>query len=775
MSLDTGMNSGHRNDAATEPNQHVVSSMGDLERTIYRQLWQASLRFRRRAAATKAARHSTSASASLPKSRLRGFGSYRHSIRAVQEDEEVETSFNLDRARHSASDSTPDTPARIVAGLLFARMFDTDPEMLEELRTGAPTILIDVADPEMLERLSSVWSEILYGGSERLCNVESIALRRRDELDALYFFMTKPKNAGLRQPFAGAAISALALALPIIAITPGGATHLPDVIDKAATHRVNFPRLDPEVIARTIRIVTGKPCRLFLDSATAASLTTTDLVVAIRFDRTPARCAAELRRLAALKTPTHEGRDIALADIHGIGEARTWVNESIADVEAWKKQLIPWDRVASSVCLAGPSGVGKTLVAQAYARHMGWPVFDLSYSKIQAIEDGHLGNCLNALRAGFEAARAQAAVGGGAVVMLDELDSYANRSGGLHDGPSRSASPSYDLYSRAVVNALLATIDGVAGRVEGLVLIAATNHLSACDPALLRPGRFDRIVRMGLPTVTDLQRMLRVRLGDDLAGDDLLGCAEAAVGMTGADIERVVKDARRSCRRAGRPLELADVALAIGGRDCRPASLRWRHCIHEAGHILMNVIHFGRDGVVANAMVNGSRGGMTMRTDIVAMDGTYEDYQRVLQVLLAGRMAEEVVLRAASHGAGGGEAGSSVRSDLDQASELAAAMAGCFGLLGRHSLAQFSSRSQARDLLRYPEVRAAVNRELEAAAAACEVLLADHRAELLKVAATLNRNGRIDGTEVGKILDSSRELESQFRMVDEPNRPAGGA
>jgi cell division protease FtsH len=231
-----------------------------------------------------------------------------------------------------------------------------------------------------------------------------------------------------------------------------------------------------------------------------------------------------------------------------------------------------------------------------------------------------------------------------------------------------------DASTIARTNGLLEQLDGLSGR-QGLIFLAATNDVSRCDPALIRAGRLNRIIEVKRPGIDDLQKMFRVRLARDLEGADLRPVSELTLGGTGADVERIVKDARRAAR------QIDDLRNADVEQDDRPESLRRRAAVHEAGHILADVVHYGPDDVYATLALSKGHGGVAFRTKAPPLNGVYEDFVTRLEVLLAGRTAEEVLLGSASHGAVG-----AAGSDLDQATTVAAAMVASFGLTGPHPL-----------------------------------------------------------------------------------------
>src|SRR6185312_3905617 len=197
--------------------------------------------------------------------------------------------------------------------------------------------------------------------------------------------------------------------------------------------------------------VTGKRCRELLDEHSTARITPVDLIVAVRFDRTPAECIAELRRLAAEKLEHKSGRDISLDELHGMDEAVAWARSTIRDLEAWRRGEIPWSGLDPGACLVGPPGTGKTLFAECFSRAAGLPMVACSLAQWQGTDEGHLGHLLRAMKRDFDAARSSVPC----LMFVDEIDSFANRSKLRH---------AHADYVVEVVNGFIAQCDGIAGR-----------------------------------------------------------------------------------------------------------------------------------------------------------------------------------------------------------------------------------------------------------------------------------------------------------------------
>ncbi|MGY4167545.1 AAA family ATPase [Bradyrhizobium sp. USDA 4529] len=297
----------------------------------------------------------------------------------------------------------------------------------------------------------------------------------------------------------------MSLGLPFIAISPLASAHLPDCLVKAATTKIDFPRTDDATVERTIRIVMQRRRDGAVHSTAGTSVE--DLILAVRFDRTPTQCTDELLRLADLKKSRADARGLVLSQLHGLGEARAWAQSSIADIQAWKQGRYrePRCRRRSPSRVRPAAARRRLLPCIAPRRDFTWsatPTWRRGRRAARATWSSAPGD-----EESFEEARANAP----SCIIMDEVDSVANRGSLTH---------SHRDYSVQVINALLAELDGIKGR-EGVVIIGCSNDLSRCDPALLRAGRLERIIRIGLPDVIELERMFRVRLRDDLRNDDL--------------------------------------------------------------------------------------------------------------------------------------------------------------------------------------------------------------------------------------------------------------
>jgi cell division protease FtsH len=737
--------------------------MGPLERAVYKSDWLSSRAYHdhlaaaavRRRSGTGAPERSVDSKAakgidSVPPG-PRGIADLRNSVSkrvdvGVEGDDE-NLADGLYEESAAEEELVAPMPGRIAARLLLARLFDRNPSVLPRLLLGSPVVLVDVPDTGFHARVAWDWKDVLGLSALRLIGMAQLRENTRREdygvIEAVFNDPMAPKD---RATADARAFIAVQMALPIVAITPSAETHLSKVLLEAATDRLDLPPIDADLVRSVIRIVTGKRCADSVPADVAARIGLHELLLAVRFDRSPADCIGRLVRAVEAKHAKAGSRDLSLDELFGLDEAVEWARSVRADLQAWKRGEISWDAIDAGIVLNGPPGVGKTLLAKTVAEYLGIPMVAGTLAKWQGSGEGHLGHLLRAMKADFDQARAAAA--GGVIFFCDELDSFPNRSEITH---------AHRDYVVEVVNGFIEQVDGLQGR-HGIIYIGCTNDVRRCDPAIVRAGRFNRIIEVRLPEPPVIEKMMRVRLRGDLKDESIEHIALLAIGSSGADVERIVKDARRRARHEGRPMKVAELRAAVVGvsPELSPEMLE-RITVHEAGHIVMAVIHNGPEEI--QAIVGGANDTaafVASRTRAGA--GTLADHRKDLQRMLAGRAAEELVFGAAGDGSGG----RARTSDLARATRLASALVGSFGHAGPHPLVFLSDDFQAEAVLDQAYLRIAVQVELKTAHDEAKRILTQNGEALRKVADQLRTEGRIDGHEVKRIVESFRGATDVF-------------
>jgi hypothetical protein len=401
----------------------------------------------------------------------------------------------------------PDGPPaayHVAAKLTLARAIDRRKGLAASIRTGAPVVAFDVADPFALGLIVSCWKDMIFGADPRKV-VPADSLSRDlassgSRIGAVYLVVTeppKPRSAASRQK---TALAALASARPFVAFTPSAEMHLPDAILRAGLTRVNVGPPDPRAIQETIAIVVGEATEDVLESELAGRIGLVEIGIAVRFDRSAAECMSRLRRLASAKVRDAGPRDLTLDEMHGMDEAVAWARAFVSDIKSFRRGEVPWSAIDAGVVFDGPAGTGKTTLARVVAREAGCEMVVGGHARWQSSGEGHLGHFLRKMAQDFAEARRKAQAFP-VIFFVDEIDSFADR---------RSLEHAYRDYSVAATNGFIFFCDGLSGGDDGpedgrtyerpkIVLMGATNDASRCDPAVLRAGRFNRVIRIDLP------------------------------------------------------------------------------------------------------------------------------------------------------------------------------------------------------------------------------------------------------------------------------------
>ncbi|MBU3876445.1 ATP-dependent zinc metalloprotease FtsH [Faecalicatena sp. AGMB00832] len=378
---------------------------------------------------------------------------------------------------------------------------------------------------------------------------------------------------------------------------------------------------------------------------------------------------------------TDSDKKVTFADVAGLKEEKEELEEIVDFLKAPKKYIQVGARIPKGVLLEGPPGTGKTLLAKAVAGEAGVPFFSISGSDFVEM---FVGVGASRVRDLFQDAKKNAPC----IVFIDEIDAVARRRGsGLGGGHDER---------EQTLNQLLVEMDGF-GVNEGIIVMAATNRKDILDPAILRPGRFDRNVIVGRPDVGGREEILKVHaknkpLGDDV---DLKQIAQTTSGFTGADLENLLNEAAILAAKEGRvylqqsDIRHAFVKVGIGPeKKSRIVSEKERKitAYHEAGHAIL--FHLLPDvGPVYSVSIipTGGAGGYTM--PLPENDDMFNTKGHMLQeitVSLGGRVAEEEVFDDITTGAS---------QDIKQATAIAKSMITKFGMSERLGLINYDNDS----------------------------------------------------------------------------------
>jgi cell division protease FtsH len=457
------------------------------------------------------------------------------------------------------------------------------------------------------------------------------------------------------------------------------------------------------------------------------------------------------------KLVAEEGTGVTFADVAGIDEAVEEVREIVDFLSTPEKFRAVGARIPKGVLLVGPPGTGKTLLARAIAGEAHVPFFSLTGSDFVEMFVG-----VGAARVRDLFAQAQAKAP--CIVFIDELDAV-----GKSRGPGNFAG--HDEREQTL-NQLLAEMDGFDPR-KGLMIIAATNRPETLDPALMRPGRFDRQVLVDRPDVKGREDILRVHArGVKFALDvDLRKVASLTPGMVGADLANLINEAALLAARRGKTAvtsaeinEAIERTLAGLEKKNRVLNPREKEIVahHESGHALLAEILPSTDRVHKVSMIPRGMGALGYTMQLPLEDRylmTRPELLDKLAVLMGGRAAEQLVF---------GEISTGATDDLQRATDLARRMITQFGMsahLGPMALAHLNGGMEARFLpgvtfgaeRGYSErtqqtVDTEVQDVLRASFERALALLEHNRAQLLALAAKLREKEMLEGAELREVL-----------------------
>ena len=471
---------------------------------------------------------------------------------------------------------------------------------------------------------------------------------------------------------------------------------------------------------------------------------------------------------------TAQQKKATFKDVAGTDEAKEELQEIIEFLKDPQKFQKLGGRIPKGVLLVGPPGTGKTLLARAIAGEANVPFFSISGSDFVEM---FVGVGASRVRDLFEQGKKNAPC----IIFIDEIDAVGrHRGAGLGGGHDER---------EQTLNALLVEMDGFESN-EGVILIAATNRPDVLDPALLRPGRFDRRVVVARPDVKGREEILRVHtrkvpLNDDV---DLSVIARGTPGFSGADLANLVNEAALWAARQGRKLvfmidfEMSKdkVLMGVERKSMILSEEEKRNtAYHEAGHALVAAITPGTDPLHKVTIIpRGMALGLTMQLPIDDKHTYTKTYlEGTLTVLMGGRCAEEIFLGHITTGAG---------NDIERATDISRKMVCDWGMsslgplaYGKKEEAIFLGReiAQHRDYSEDTAIR--IDREVHSIVTAAynnaHAVLENNRDTLERIALALLDREVLDATEL-KLLMENKPLPEKVRPAPpSPPQPLPGA
>lgn len=469
------------------------------------------------------------------------------------------------------------------------------------------------------------------------------------------------------------------------------------------------------------------------------------------------------------KAANKEDIKVRFSDVAGAEEEKQELVEVVEFLKDPKRFTKLGARIPAGVLLEGPPGTGKTLLAKAVAGEAGVPFFSISGSDFVEM---FVGVGASRVRSLFEDAKKAAP----AIIFIDEIDAVGRQRGvGLGGGNDER---------EQTLNQLLIEMDGFEGN-EGIIVIAATNRSDVLDPALLRPGRFDRKVLVGRPDVKGREAILKVHAKNKpLAEDvDLKLVAQQTPGFVGADLENVLNEAALVAARRNKSIidasdidEAEDRVIAGPSKKDKTVSQRERELVayHEAGHTIVGLVLSNARVVHKVTIVPRGRAGGYMialpKEDQMLL--SKEDMKEQLAGLMGGRVAEEIIFNVQTTGAS---------NDFEQATQMARAMVTEYGMSeklgpvqyeGNHAM--FGAQSPQKSISEQTayeideEVRSLLN---EARNKAAEIIQSNRETHKL-IAEALLKYETLDSTQIKSLYETGKmpetvEEESHALSYDE--------
>ncbi len=473
---------------------------------------------------------------------------------------------------------------------------------------------------------------------------------------------------------------------------------------------------------------------------------------------------------ARVKTADASKDKVLFRDVAGADEEKEELEEVVEFLKAPQKFSKLGAKIPHGVLLVGPPGTGKTLLAKAVAGEAGVPFFSISGSDFVEM---YVGVGASRVRDLFENARKHPA----SIIFIDEIDAVGrHRGAGLGGGHDER---------EQTLNQLLVEMDGF-GSHEGIIVIAATNRPDILDPALLRPGRFDRQVTVNYPDIKGREEILKVHAKNKPMEDsvDLAQVAKTTAGFTGADLANLLNEASLLAARRGKTLvgmeDIEDAFIKVIAGPKKKTRVRKEEelrktAIHEAGHAIIAHILPHLDPVQQISIIpSGKALGYTLNPPTEDKYSVYKsELKEQIAMLLGGRAAEELVFGDVSGGAS---------NDIERATDLAKKMVtrlGMSSVLGPRAFGtgqgevflgkEFTSSQDYSD-----ETAAKIDGEIHAiiseAYSRAKEILSEHMEKMRFVAEFLMKNEIMDGEQFAAAMDGEPTFEELEEMTEAKKR-----